>query len=76
LPNLTDQIVSVYINKIIKYDYYHRRALINKLIKLINCVPNISKKQIVLLLASKNRLEEIDKLIKEFPELKLLKTFV
>lgn len=75
-PDMADDIATIYINKLYNQQYSHKMANIDRIIRLLNKCPQISKKKILLLLSSNRKMFDIKHLIIAFPELKKLAAFI
>lgn len=74
--SLTDIIIRRYVIKLYQRYSYHKKANVDKLIKLLNKFKFISCKKILLLLIEIDQSEDIKYILKEFPELKNLASFI
>jgi hypothetical protein len=76
-PKIVDDLLSIYADKV----YYrgnngHKRANVDKLIKLLKNIPQMTPKKILVYLSSHNKISDIKYMLSEFPELKTLAAFV
>lgn len=75
-PKLANEIGNIYIDDLCLNHFYHKRSAADRIIKLINKVPEISSKKILAKLAGKGKMLEIKYLIQEFPNLKTISSFL
>lgn len=74
--SLTDEIATIYADKLFSRNTGHKRANADRLIRLINNVPQISAKKILAHLSHRNKMSDIKHVIAAFPDLKNLSAFV
>lgn len=74
-PTIADQVAAIYANKVYVRTSVHKKANVDKLIRLLNKFPIISKKSILRFLSS-NKKSDIKYLQTAFPELKKWTSFI
>lgn len=74
-PNLTDKLAKIYVKKIINRQIHHKRANADRVIRLVNKVPQVNPKKIIAFLSSSNQMADIRYITKAFPNLKKIAIF-
>lgn len=75
-PTITDDVATIYADKLYARNAGHKRSNADRLIKLLKRVPEISPKRILVYLSSNNKMSDIKYILESFPELKKLSAFV
>lgn len=75
-PSIVDEVVAHYAQMVYDAGYNHKMASVDKLISLINFVPQISIKNILLWMSKSGHTGDIKYIISKFPEFKGLSMFV
>lgn len=75
-PTMADDLAKIYAKKIFNRVIAHKRANADRIIRLLNAVPEISHKKLLAFLAANNQMSDIRYITKVFPELKKLAIFV
>lgn len=74
--SLADEIANIYIAKLYARYVSHKKANVDKVIRLLRKFKLISPKKVLILLSKLNRSKDIKYIVKEFPELKNLAMFI
>lgn len=74
-PSLADEITSKYIYSIYSRSEYHKRAKIDKIIKFLQEIPEISPKKVFSILSVRSKKNEIKYMLAAYPQLKTIATF-
>lgn len=75
-PQLSDSIVESYADKLYKRTFSHKRANADRLIRLIQTVPQIGSKKILAYLSYNAKMSDIKYVLTAFPNLQKLAVFV
>jgi len=75
-PTIADDIAVIYANKLYARKTAHKRANVDRIIRLLNTFPEISPKKILAYLSSNNKMVDIKHIIAAFPNLRKLAVFV
>ena len=73
---IADDVAIIYANKLYARRVSHKRANVDRLIRLLNTFPEISQKKILAYLSSTNKMVDIKHVITMFPNLRKLAVFV
>lgn len=73
--SLTNEIANLYLEKLYSRYTSHNMANIDRIMKLLKLVPEISERQILLWLSSANKFKDLKYFLKYFPELNKLSAF-
>lgn len=73
---IADDFAAIYVNKLYSRKVKHKKSNIDKLIRLIKEIPQISAKKILACLSGKNKSSDIKYMLLSFPELKKLAIFI
>jgi hypothetical protein len=76
LDDVADEIAIIYADKLYMRKPGHKKANADRLIRLLNIVPEINSKKILVYLSSNNKMSDIKYILSSFPELKKLAAFV
>lgn len=74
--SIADELAVIYADKLFSRNTGHKRANADRLIRLINQVPQISSKKILAHLSCRNKMSDIKHILSAFPDLKKLAAFV
>lgn len=74
-PTLADKLAAIYVKKIINRTIHHKRANADRVIRLVNKVPEVNSKKILAFLSSNNQMADIRYITKAFPNLKKIAIF-
>jgi hypothetical protein len=75
-PSIADDLAILYADKLFARNTGHKRANADRLIRLINNVPQVSSKRILAHLSHRNKMSDIKHILAAFPDLKKLAAFV
>lgn len=75
-PELINDVQIIYADKLYARDTGHVRANADKLIRLLQIIPESSAKKILSYLSSKNKISDIKYIVKSFPNLQKLSMFI
>lgn len=75
-PFIGDDLALIYIEKLYSRNTGHKRANINKIIRLLNTFPQIIPKKILGYLSYHNKMSDIKYMLSSFPELKKIAVFI
>jgi hypothetical protein len=75
-PNLGDELISIYAEKLYARGAGHKKANADRLIRLLKTYPTIQPKKVLAFLSSNNKMTDIKYMLSAFPDLKKLAAFV
>jgi hypothetical protein len=73
--NIADDITNIYLDSLYSRFTTHKRSNVDKIVNLINKVPEISAKKVLSWMSMNNKNSDIKYLMKKFPDLKKLSMF-
>lgn len=75
-PLIVEEITTTYANTLYSRPVMHKRANVDRLVKLIKYIPEVKAKSILVYLSSHNQINDVKYLISSFPELSKLALFI
>ena len=75
-PSLSDDLASIYAEKLYARSSGHKKANVDRLIRLLKNFPQIQPKKVLAFLSSNNKMTDIKYMLSAFPELRKLAAFV